>query len=88
MKGMTLHAKARIQQRGISELKVQLLHYFGEDHLQKGGCTLSYIPEKKLRLLRQAIDRLADVQVVKSSEDRVITAMHRTRHTRTTEYAA
>lgn len=33
----TRHARQRMQQRGISQMHIQLVHFFGEDRLQKGG---------------------------------------------------
>lgn len=73
---MTVHAQKRRQQRGISELQVQLIATFGEDCYQKGGCTLSYIPKKRLQQLREAIDRLKGVAVVKTPEEALATVMH------------
>lgn len=87
-KDLTSHARARQQQRGISETQIELLHYFGEDHYQKGGCSVTYIPEKKLIQLRQAIDKLHNIALVKSSGERVITCLHQSRRIEKTEYVA
>ena len=85
---LTFHAQSRQQQRGISETQIELLHYFGKDHYQKGGCSLVHIPEKKLNQLRQAIDKLNNIALVKSPGERVITCMHKSRRLETTEYVA
>lgn len=82
----TRHAKARMQQRGITEMQIQLLNYFGEDHLQKGGCYHTYVPEETIRKIRAALDGLSSRQMIKSAADEVITVMHQTRKTRTTSY--
>lgn len=42
----TEHAQKRKQQRGISDLQVELIRTFGDDHFQKGGCSLSFISAK------------------------------------------
>lgn len=84
----TNHAKQRMQQRAIDGLKVELIKHFGDDHLQKGGTSVAFISERKLRQLRAAIDKLSGVQIVKSSDEVVITAMHSTKRSNYTEYAA
>lgn len=85
---LTAHARQRMQQRGISELQVQLIECFGVHRLQKGGTALSYIPHKTLAKLRHAIDKLSNTTVVLGKDERVITAMHKTRHIHMTDYAA
>jgi hypothetical protein len=85
---MTEHAQKRKQQRGISDLQVELLNIFGEDHYQKGGCSLSYIPERKLAMLRNAIDNLSNVALVKDASGRGITMMHMNRRVSKTQYVA
>ena len=82
------HATTRAQQRCISEMQMELIRMFGEDHYQKGGSHLAYVSDKQLKLLRKAIDQLASVQLIKGKDERVVTAMHRTRRTHTTAYAA
>jgi hypothetical protein len=73
---LTLHAQMRAQQRGISELQIELLRVFGEDFYQKGGTCMSYIPEKTLGQLRSALDKLDTVAMVKDGSDKAITLMH------------
>jgi muramoyltetrapeptide carboxypeptidase LdcA involved in peptidoglycan recycling len=85
---LTAHAQRRKQQRGISDLQVQLIQVFGEDHYQKGGATLSYVPEKRLMQLRQAIERLSGVVIIKGSAEDVVTIMHLDQRVGRTEYAA
>lgn len=85
---LTKHAQHRKQQRGISDLQIELIRIFGEDHLQGGGTTLSYISERQLTQLRQAIDRMSGVTLVKSPSETVVTIMHATRRISTTEFVA
>jgi hypothetical protein len=85
---LTEHATRRKQQRGISDLQLRLLELFGEDHYQKGGAFLGYVPDDTLRALRQAIDGLANVAVVKGDAEKVITVMRKNRRIETTRYAA
>lgn len=84
----TEHAQRRKQQRGISDLKEQLILTFGEDHYQKGGSYLCVIPDRKLAELRKAIDQLQGIALVKGENDRVITAMHQDKRVHKTAYAA
>jgi hypothetical protein len=84
----TRHAKERMQQRGITEMQMQLIHCFGIDRLQKGGSYLSYVPAQTIREIRAALDGLGSRAVVKSENEIVITAMHQTRKVRTTNYSA
>ena len=84
----TAHARARMQQRGISELQILLIKYFGVTRYQKGGCELSFVPEKTIAQLRHAIDKLLGVSVVIGEEEKVVTAMHKSRRIHTTDYAA
>ena len=85
---LTLHAQERLTQRGIRDLQLQLTQAFGVDHLQKGGSLLGYIPARRLAELRAALDRCADVAIVKSRNECVITVMHQYRRIRHTEWAA
>jgi hypothetical protein len=85
---LTLHAQERIAQRGIRDLQLQLIQLFAVDQLQKGGTLLSRIPERKIAELRAALERCADVAIVKNSDERVITVMHQHRRIRHTEWAA
>lgn len=85
---LTEHAQHRKQQRGVSDLQVELIRVFGDDHLQKSGTTLSYISERQLTQLRQAINNLSSVMLVKSPSEAVVTIMHATRRIGRTEYVA
>jgi hypothetical protein len=81
---MTEHAQRRVQQRGISALQIELITTFGDDHYQKGGCHLSFLSEKRLAQLRQAIDKLSGIALIKGEAECVVTAMRmdrRIRHT-------
>lgn len=88
MPRLTLHARERMAQRGIRDLQLQLIQIFGVDHLQKGGSVLSRIPERRLAELRAALDRCADVAIIKSRSECLITAIHQHRRIRHTEWAA
>lgn len=85
---LTEHAQKRRQQRGISELQIDLIRYFGADHYQKGGCSLSYIDEKTLKNLRGAIDKLDKVAMVITPTEVVVTVMHVDRRIHKTQYVA
>jgi hypothetical protein len=85
---LTLHARKRSEQRGISELQIQLISMFGQDHYQTGGYTLSYIPRKRLLQLREAIDRLDAIALVKTPGEAVATVMHVDRRFGRTEYVS
>ena len=85
---LTEHAQKRKQQRGISDLQIELIRSFGDDHYQKGGCVLSFIAEKKLVQLREAIDRLSGMTIVKSPREEVVTVMRMGRRVTRTEYVA
>lgn len=85
---LTPHAQERLTQRGIRDLQLQLIQAFGIDHLQKGGSVLSRIPERRLAELRAALDRCADLAIIKGRNECVITVMHQHRRIRHTEWAA
>jgi len=73
---LTEHAQKRMQQRGISELMVQLIQTFGHYEYQGGGCDHCYIPKHKIRALRKAIDHLDSQSLVLAPNGAVITAQH------------
>lgn len=73
---LTLHAQARAQQRAISNLQIQLLQVFGEDHYQKGGTHVSHIPKDTCAQLRRALDKIDGVAMVKDKAGRAITLEH------------
>lgn len=85
---ITEHAQKRKQQRGINDLQIELIRFFGEDHYQKGGCNLCFISEKKLAQLRHALEKLTNVALVKESSERVVTVMHMDRRIHKTQYTA
>ncbi|TYC51378.1 hypothetical protein ETQ85_24445 [Zoogloea oleivorans] len=85
---MTDHARQRRQQRGISELQIELLRTFGEDLYQKGGECLCFIPEKKLIQLRNALDKLGNVAMIKGDAGQVVTVMHVNQRIRHTQHVA
>lgn len=85
---LTEHAQKRKQQRGFTDLQIELIRTFGEDHYQKGGCSLSFISEKKLTQLRQALDKLSNVALVKDDSERCVTIMIMDRRIHKTQHAA
>lgn len=87
-KNLTEHAQKRKQQRGFTDLQVELIRKFGEDYYQKGGCSLSFISEKKLAQLRNALDKLSNVALVKDGSERGITIMHMDHRIHKTRYVA
>ena len=84
----TAHARERQQQRGISDLKLQLIQQFGTFKLQKGGSHIAYIDRKTLVQLRRAIDKLDGKVAVVGESEYVISVMPQTRRINTTDYAA
>ena len=85
---LTEHAQKRKQQRGIADLQIELIRAFGDDHYQKGGDFLSFISERKLTLLRSALDKMANVALVKAPNERGVTVMHMDRRIHKTRYVA
>lgn len=85
---LTEHAQQRKQQRGVTDVQIALINMFGENHYQKGGCSLSYIPEKKLAEIRRAVDKLCNIALVKDASERGITTMHMDRRIYKTGYVA
>jgi len=85
---LTEHAQKRRQQRGISEMQIQLISYFGSDRYQKGGCTLAQIPEGTLRELRRALDGIDKLALIKSPDEKVLTVIHQDRRISSTQFVA
>lgn len=85
---LTEHAQKRKQQRGITDLQIELIRTFGDDHHQKGGCSLSFISEKTLTQLRHALDKLNNVALVKDTSESIVTVMHMDRRIHKTRYTA
>lgn len=84
----TAHARARMQQRGISEYQLLLIKHFGETRYQKGGSELSFITKKTLAQLRYAIDKLEGKAAVFGDGEATVTVMEKSRRIHTTDYAA
>jgi hypothetical protein len=76
-----------MQQRGISELQIELIATFGEYHFQKGCDNYTYLSKKKVASLRSALDRIDKVRVIESSGN-VVTAFHQIKPIRTTKLVA
>lgn len=85
---LTEHARARQRQRGISDMQIELIRAFGVDHYQQGGSHLCFIPEKKIAALRDALDKLGNVALMKGEADSVVTVMHVDRRIGRTRRAA
>lgn len=85
---LTRHAQQRGAQRAIRERQIELIRLFGVDHLQKGGAMLSFIPDRVLSELRNALDRCAGVALVKGEGDTVLTVFHQHRKINHTEWVA
>lgn len=84
----TTHAQARMQQRAISELMINLVLEFGRYRLQKGGTSVVEVDAKQLVKLRRAVDKLGNVRVVLGKDDELITVMHGNEKVRSTEYSS
>lgn len=87
MERMTEHAQRRRQQRGISNLQLDLIRYFGDDCYQQGGCNLSFITERRISELRRALDQISNVAMVKGPAEEVIAVMHLNKRIGRTQYA-
>lgn len=80
----TIHAQARVQQRGITPEMEMLIQLFGEADLQKGGTDVLRIPTETLKKLRKAIDKLQNVSlIVNPEQNTLITAFHQDKKIRT-----
>lgn len=77
-----------MQQRGISKMQQQLLEMFGAARLQKGGSSVLEIDRQTLAVLRAAVDRLANVQMILGEADKIITVQHGYKKIRSTQYVA
>jgi hypothetical protein len=85
---LTQHAQRRKQQRGISNLQIRLIQFFGEDRYQKGGGTVTFISEKEIKNLRAALDRIDKVALIKTPTETASTVLHMTRPIRFSDYAS
>ena len=83
---LTTHARKRMQQRAISKTQVALIEMFGEERYQKGGTYTNKISNKVLNELKHAIDKLQGIQIISNETGTIITTMHETRRTNTTDY--
>lgn len=86
--GHSWHATQRRRQRGISMLQLQLLREHGVYHYQRGGTYVAFIPQKAIRELRKALDKLNGVSAIIGEKEQTVTAMHKTGAIRSTEYLA
>jgi len=85
----TKHAEARMQQRAIPPLMVDLLHRYGREDYQNGS-SICYLDkrgsQRALKALRETLDRfekLSNTYVVLSADDGTeITIGHRTKRIR------
>lgn len=69
-------------------MQIELIRTFGDDHYQKGGCSLSYISEKKLTQLRHALDKLNNLALVKEGTEKIVSVMHMDRRIHKIRYVA
>jgi len=73
----TKHAQTRIQQRGFSDLAIELIEVFGKPTTQKGGTELLRIPAQLVENLRKAINHVDGASIVFNPEtNKIITAQH------------
>ena len=57
-------------------MQIQLRHHLRDERHWKGGSVALTIKPKCLAALRQAVDRLESVALIKSSDQVLITVMH------------
>ena len=84
----THHGQLRMSQRAIRQHQVALIKSFGVDHLQKGGSTVSFIPDDMISELRAALNRCAGVSLIKGVQEEIVTAFHQKRRTKHTGWLA
>jgi len=87
-KQVTRHANKRMQQRGITDIQLQLVEMFGTGLHQTGGATYAFVPEKVLAELRHAVDRLRDVRLISGEKGQLVTVFHESRRVHKTQLAA
>jgi hypothetical protein len=87
--GLTNHASARMQQRGLSMQAVDyVLENADKSEFVGSGCREKWISRRCLRALRGSgehshlIDRATGVAVIVSEDDMVVTIYHKTKRTR------
>lgn len=87
---MSNHAKARMQQRAIPPLLVDLLYRYGREHRQSGG-TVLYFDKHSRRQVRKALedalqrfDKLGDAYLVEAGDSGIAITIghltHRLKH--------
>jgi hypothetical protein len=80
----TCHAEARIQQRAIPPIVVELLERFGSE-TRSGGADLLFLDKAARKLLRRHLGRsfrsfeYLDAYAVVSDQGRVVTVGHRSK---------
>ncbi|HCP77525.1 MAG: hypothetical protein CML16_17265 [Pusillimonas sp.] len=85
----TQHAKIREQQRGISQLAVDLLLKFGVNEPAGGGAKKYYLDKGSRRRVKNyagplagLLDEHLDIYAVAGKDDTIITTGHRTKRVR------
>ena len=71
------HASRRANQRGINAYQLILCALFGEIVRKDKSAVALMVPEKEISALRQALDRLGNLIVIKSAiYNNIITTYH------------
>jgi len=80
----TSHAQKRLQQRGISNLEMELILSYGREYYQGKGQTYTYIDKKglerleaDLRKVTKNLERLKNIFVVDVDSKAIITVGHK-----------
>lgn len=76
------HARKRMQQRAISYIQIKLIEAFGMYRYQKGGSYHAFIPDKSIKELRHALNKIQNVSAIYGDDNALITVMHGTRKSR------
>ena len=76
------HARKRMQQRAISDTQLKLIEAFGEYRYQKGGSYYAFIPDKYIKELKYALNKIESVRAIYSDNNSLITVMHDSRKRR------
>ena len=76
------HAQIRARQRGIDELTVEILNFFGMDSTAGDGCVVRSINERKFKEMINAIQKAKNKSLIIGSDNTVISIQHNTKKRR------
>lgn len=82
---LTVHARARMQQRGISPTAIELLLDFGRETHDHRGCRIVHFDKRSRRRVQRALgperyrqlERYFNAYAVVAADDAIVTVGHR-----------